>query len=197
MPDFDYKEKRFEEDIEEYLIAKGGYEKGNPKNFDRKLALDINTFLSFIKESQSKQWERYEKIYGDDSNKQIVERFCREVKMVGLLRVLRQGFTDRGIKFKAVFWKPETSINANTQKQYEANILHCTRQLHYSLKNENSIDIVLFINGIPVVSMELKCQFTGQSATNAIQQYKFDRAGKDMIFAFKERVLAHFAVDLS
>lgn len=78
-----------------------------------------------------------------------------------------------------------------------ANILHCTRQLHYSLKNENSIDIVLFLNGIPVVSMELKCQFTGQSTTNAINQYKFDRAGKDAIFAFKERVLVHFAVDLT
>lgn len=81
--------------------------------------------------------------------------------------------------------------------QYDANILHCTRQLHYSVHNENSIDIVLFANGIPVVSMELKCQFTGQDTTNAINQYKFDRAGKDAIFAFKERVLVHFAVDLT
>lgn len=63
MSSFDYTEKRFEEDIEEYLITKGGYIKGNPKNFDRKLALDINTFLAFIKKSQPKQWERYEKIY--------------------------------------------------------------------------------------------------------------------------------------
>ena len=74
---------------------------------------------------------------------------------------------------------------------------HCTRQLHYSLSNENSIDIVLFVNGIPVVSMELKCQFTGQSTVNAIEQYQFDRRGKDAIFAFKERVLVHFAVDLT
>ena len=74
---------------------------------------------------------------------------------------------------------------------------HCTRQLHYSLSNENSIDIVLFVNGIPVVSMELKCQFTGQSVANAIEQYKFDRRGKDAIFTFKERVLVHFAVDLT
>lgn len=81
--------------------------------------------------------------------------------------------------------------------QYNANILHCTRQLHYSLHNENSIDIVLFINGIPVVSMELKCQFTGQNADNAINQYKFDRATKDTLFEFKNRVLVHFAVDLS
>lgn len=195
--DFDIKEKRFEQDIEDYLITQGGYFKGNPKSFDRKLALDKETFISFLKHSQPKTWERYEKIYGSDSEKQVIDRFCREVKMVGLLRVLRQGFTDRGIKFRVVFWKPETSINATSQTQYESNVLHCTRQLHYSLNNENSIDIVLFLNGIPVVSMELKCQFTGQNTTNAINQYKFDRAGKDAIFTFKERVLVHFAVDLT
>lgn len=197
MPDFDYKEKRFEQDIEEYLTTKGGYIKGDPKAFDRSLALDVNTFVSFIKTSQPKAWERFEKIYGADSEKQIVDRFCREVKMVGLLKVFRQGFTDRGIKFRAVFWKPETTINPTAVAQYNANILHCTRQLHYSMHNENSIDIVLFINGIPVVSMELKCQFTGQNTDNAIKQYKFDRATKDTLFEFKNRVLVHFAVDLS
>ena len=197
MSDFDYKERRFEQDIEEYLTTHGGYIKGDPKVFDRKLALDVNTFVSFIKTSQPKAWERFEKIYGSDSEKQIVERFCREVKMVGLLKVFRQGFTDRGIKFRAVFWKPETSINETSIIQYESNVFHCTRQLHYSLQNENSIDIVLFINGIPTVSMELKCQFTGQDTSNAINQYKFDRASKDAIFEFKNRVLVHFAVDLS
>ena len=197
MTDFDVKEKRFEQDIEEYLITEGGYKKGNPSSFNRSLALDTCTFVSFIKNSQPKKWERYVRIYGADSEKQIVERFCREVKMVGLLRVLRKGFTDRGITFQVVFWKPETSLNTTTMAQYEANTLHCTRQLHYSVHNENSIDIVLFVNGIPVVSMELKCQFTGQDTANAIQQYKFDRATKDTIFAFKERVLVHFAVDLS
>lgn len=197
MPDFDVKEKRFEQDIEDYLTTKGGYQKGTPKTFDREKALDVGTFVSFIRTSQPKAWERFEKIYGADSERQIVERFCREVKMVGLLKALRQGFTDRGIKFRAVFWKPETKINETTQAQYAANILHCTRQLHYSLHNENSIDIVLFVNGIPVVSMELKCQFTGQDTANAIEQYKLDRASKDPIFEFGKRILVHFAVDLS
>ena len=197
MPDFDVKEKRFEQDIEEYLVTEGGYQKGNPRAFDREKALDVDTFLRFVRTSQPKAWARFEKIYGADSERQLVERFCREVKMVGLLKVLRQGFTDRGIKFRAVFWKPETTINETTQAQYAANILHCTRQLHYSLHNENSIDMVLFVNGIPVVSMELKCQFTGQDTANAIEQYKLDRASKDPIFAFGQRVLVHFAVDLS
>ena len=197
MSDFDVKEKRFEQDIEEYLLTHDGYQKGNPTAFNREKALDTGTFLSFIRTSQPKQWEQFEKIYGADSERQLIDRFCREVKLVGLLKVLRQGFTDRGIKFRAAFWKPETSINETSQAQYASNILHCTRQLHYSLSNENSIDIVLFLNGIPVVSMELKCQFTGQDTSNAIQQYKFDRAGKDAIFEFKNRVLVHFAVDLT
>ena len=197
MPDFDVKEKRFEQDIEEYLVTEGGYQKGDPRAFDREKALDVGTFLRFVRTSQPKAWARFEKIYGADSERQLVERFCREVKMVGLLKVLRQGFTDRGIKFRAVFWKPETTINETTQAQYAANILHCTRQLHYSLHNENSIDIVLFVNGIPVVSMELKCQFTGQDTANAIEQYKLDRASKDPIFEFGKRILVHFAVDLS
>ena len=198
MPeDFDVKEKRFEQDIEEYLITVGGYTKGDPSTFNREKGLDEITFVNFIKTSQPKLWEKYEKIYGDIAEKQIVDRFMKEVKQTNLLNVLRHGFTDRGIKFRAVFWKPETSLNETSKAQYEANILHCTRQLYYSLKNENSIDIVLFVNGIPVVSMELKCQFTGQNTANAINQYKFDRAGKDAIFTFKERVLVHFAVDLT
>ena len=84
--------------------------------------------------------------------------------------------------------KPETSLNEDTLEQYDKNIFHCTRQVHYSLSSENSIDIVLLLNGIPVVSMELKCQFTGQTAMNAINQYKFDRASKDKIFEFRNHI---------
>lgn len=145
MSDLTIKEIQLEKDIEEYLTTKGGYKKGNPKKFDRKLGLDCDTFVEFIKTSQERNWEKYKTIYGNDAEKQIVSRFDREVKMNGLLKVLRYGFKDRGITFRAVFWKPETSINEMSLTQYEANILHCTRQLHYSVFNENSIDIVLFI----------------------------------------------------
>ena len=197
MTDFDVKEKRFEQDIEEYLCSVGGYTKGSPAAFDRTLALDKATLLSFIQSTQPKSWEKFVRIYGGDSERQLIDRFCRVVKQVGILHVLRNGFDDRGIKFRVVYWRPETTLNEASGAQYAANILHCTRQLHYSLNNENSIDIVLLLNGIPVVSMELKCQFTGQSSANAIEQYKFDRAGNDAIFEFKNRILAHFAVDLS
>ena len=113
-----------------------------------------------------------------------------------MLKVFRNRFTDRGIKFYLCYFKPETDLNPDVFTLFNQNILHCTRQLHYSVSNENSIDIVLFLNGIPVVSMELKNQFTGQDVNNAISQYKFARASKDTIFEFKQRVLVHFAVDL-
>ena len=196
MLDLNLTEKQFESDIEYSLLTYGGYTKGDAKVFDRTVSLDIATLISFVKATQPKSWERYEIIYGTSCEKYFVERFCKEVRSLGLLSVLRHGFKDRGITFRVVYWKPETSINQTAQAQYERNVLHCTRQLHYSVSNENSIDIVLFLNGIPVVSMELKNQFTGQDTDNAIHQYKFDRASKDTIFEFKNRVLVHFAVDL-
>jgi len=196
MLDLNLTEKQFESDIEYSLLTYGGYAKGDGKAFDRTVALDVGTLISFVKATQPKSWEKYETIYGTSCEKSFVERFCKEVRSLGLLSVLRHGFKDRGITFRVVYWKPETSINQTAQAQYERNVLHCTRQLHYSVSNENSIDIVLFLNGIPVVSMELKNQFTGQDTDNAIHQYKFDRASKDTIFEFKNRVLVHFAVDL-
>ena len=196
MIDLNLTEKQFESDIEYSLLTYGGYAKGDAKAFDRTVALDVATLISFVKATQPKSWEKYETIYGTSCEKSFVERFCKEVRSLGLLSVLRHGFKDRGITFRVVYWKPETSINQTAQAQYERNVLHCTRQLHYSVSNENSIDIVLLLNGIPVVSMELKNQFTGQDTDNAIHQYKFDRASKDTIFEFKNRVLVHFAVDL-
>ena len=196
MPDINLTEKQFENDIEHSLLTYGGYEKGDPKAFDRVVALDTDTLISFVKATQPKSWEKYETIYGTSAERSFIDRFCKEVKSLGLPSVLRHGFKDRGITFRVVYWKPETSINQTAQEQYNRNVLHCTRQLHYSPNNENSIDIVLFVNGIPVVSMELKNQFTGQDTDNAIRQYKFDRAGKEAIFEFKNRVLVHFAVDL-
>lgn len=196
MSDELLKEKNFEDAIEKFMITEGGYIKGNPALFDRALALDKETLLSFVKATQSKKWDKYCTIYGSDATNAFIKRFDKEVSARGLLDVLRKGFKDRGIEFRVCFFKPETSLNEDNITRYNQNILHCTRQLHYSISNKNSIDIVLFLNGIPVISMELKCQFTGQTAMNAINQYKFDRASKDKIFDFRNRVLVHFAVDL-
>jgi type I restriction enzyme R subunit len=197
MSDFNYKEIKLEDAIEEYLINDGGYIKGEADSFDRMLALDTGTLLSFINQSQPKQWKRFQAIYGDSSQKAFLDSLCKEIRMVGIIRVLRQGFTDRGIKFRLVYFKPETKINEDTLQQYEQNILTCVRQLHYSIKSENSLDMVLFVNGLPIVTMELKNQFTGQTVEHAKKQYMDDRHPSEPVFEFKNRALAHFAIDLN
>lgn len=196
MQDTLLKEKNFEEAIENFLITEGGYQKGNPNNVNRATALDEDTFLKFIQATQPREWEKHCRNYPNNPEQALLKRFQDEVSSTDLLFVLRHGFKDRGVKFYPCYFKPETSMNPEQNQKYSQNILHCTRQMKFSLLDERSIDIVLLLNGIPVVSMELKNQFTGQDATNAINQYKFDRATKDKMFEFKQRVLVHFAVDL-
>ena len=189
-------EKDFETAIEQSLISHGGFVKGLPENFDRSLALDTETLLHFVQTTQPKEWQRHCQNYSNPKQA-FIERFNKVVGESSLLDILRKGFKDRGVLFRVCFFQPESGLNPDTVRLYEQNVLHCTRQLHYSLNNpNNSIDIVLLLNGIPVVSMELKNQFTGQNVVNAVEQYKFDRASKDKIFDFKQRVLVHFAVDL-
>lgn len=196
MQDTLLKEKNFEEAIENYLITNGGYQKGNPEHLNRATALDEDTFLRFIKTTQPTEWEKHTRNYPQNPEQALLKRFQDEVSATDLLYVLRHGFKDRGVKFYPCIFKPESTKNPKHAEKYSQNILHCTRQMKFSLLDERSIDIVLLLNGIPVVSMELKNQFTGQDVSNAINQYKFDRATKDKMFEFKQRVLVHFAVDL-
>lgn len=196
MQDTLLKERNFEEAIEKYLITEGGYEKGIPEHLNRASALDEDTFINFIKTTQPTEWEKHTRNYPNNPEQALLRRFQEEVSATNLLQVLRHGFKDRGVKFYPCYFKPETTMNPEHNKRYSQNILHCTRQMKFSLLDERSIDIVLLLNGIPVVSMELKNQFTGQDVSNAISQYKFDRATKDKMFEFKQRVLVHFAVDL-
>ena len=102
MIDLNLTEKQFESDIEYSLLTYGGYAKGDAKAFDRTVALDVATLISFVKATQPKSWEKYETIYGTSSEKSFVERFCKEVRSLGLLSVLRHGFKDRGITFRVL-----------------------------------------------------------------------------------------------
>lgn len=196
MTDFDHREKKLEEAIEHYLITEGDYIKGVASSFNKELALDTNTLMTFIRNSQPKEWDKYQTIYGSGSEKAFLDRFFKEVKQVGLIHALRQGIKDRGIKIRLAYFKPETNLNYETLKLYDQNILTCVRQLYYSNRNNKSLDMVLFLNGIPIITMELKDQFTGQDVTDAIKQYKYDRSPVEPIFDFPNRTLVHFAVDL-
>lgn len=115
--------------------------------------------------------------------------------MNGIDDVVRNGITDRGYKFKLAYFQPETNLNPEDRRLYEMNILNETRQLKYSIQNENSIDIVLLLNGIPLIALELKNQITGQSSENAQKQFMYDRNPRELIFKFNSRIIVYFAVD--
>lgn len=191
------KEKQYEEDIEHYMLNENGYIKGNQKTYDREKAIDLPKLITFIKATQPKQWQRYERNYGADSENKLYKRFQESVSNHGLVYVLRHGIEDRGAKIKFVAFKAETDLNQKIIDDYNANILECTRQFKYSIDNENSIDMVISINGIPIIAIELKNQFTGQDINNAKRQFMEDRDPRELCFNFDSRFLVYFAVDLN
>ena len=188
-------EKAFEEAIEQSLIDHGGYVKGDPVNFDRSIALDKTELFKFIGATQKETWDALTVVHGGDVEKKFLYRLNQELDSRGMLDCLRHGITDYGKKFSLAYFKPVSGLNPTTQKLYDQNILTVTRQVHFSDKDERSVDIVISVNGLPVATIELKNQFTGQNVENAKRQYKYDRDDRDLLFQFKKRALVHFAVD--
>ena len=203
----DEKEKRFERDIESFLISpEGGYTQfsgqdpeGNwvhTRQHDVAKCIYMDVLCEFIAKTQPKEWKKYVKYYGDNAADKLYHRLETCIANDGLLHVLRNGIEDMGVKLKLCYFKPEHDLNPLATELYEANILGCTRQFRYSTKNTNTIDMVLSVNGIPVVALELKNQLTGQDYVCAINQYKNDRSSKEFAFRLNHRFLVYFAVDL-
>lgn len=188
-------EKAFEEAIEQSLIDRGGYLKGDPDKFNRELALDPTLLFQFVKDTQKKTWDSLAAIHGADIEKKFLYRLNQELDARGMLDCLRHGITDYGKKFTLAYFKPVSKLNPETQTLFNKNILTVTRQVHYSTKDESSLDVLLSINGLPVATIELKNPFTGQDADDAKRQYKYDRDERELLFQFKKRALVHFAVD--
>ncbi|MEA3414667.1 MAG: type I restriction endonuclease [Thermodesulfobacteriota bacterium] len=188
-------EQAFEEAIEKSLIDNGGYAKGDPSDFSREPAFDPKTIFAFLKDTQSQSWEKLSETHGSQTESKILQRLFKELDNRGTLDVLRNGFVDYGVRFKMAYFKPASRLNPETIALYNKNRLTVTRQVKYSLKNENSIDMLLSLNGLPVATVELKNQFTGQNVVNAKWQYAADRDPNELLFKFKKRALVHFAVD--
>ena len=188
-------EQAFEEAIEKSLVEKGGYTKGEPSNFSRELAFDPKAIFAFLQDTQPLSWKKLSEIHGSQIESKILQRLFNELDNRGTLDVLRNGFVDHGVRFKMAYFKPASRLNPETIALYNKNLLTVTRQVKYSLKNENSIDMLLSLNGLPVASVELKNQFTGQNVANAKWQYAADRDPNELLFKFKKRALVHFAVD--
>jgi type I restriction enzyme R subunit len=140
-------------------------------------------------------WDKLANIHKDEVEKKVIQRLVKEIDLRGILDVIRKGFTDYGVKFQMAYFKPESSLNPEAEIQYLLNHLSVTRQLYYERLGKNSIDMVLSLNGLPIATIELKNQFSGQSVDNAKKQYVYDRESSEPIFQFKKRTLVHFAVD--
>lgn len=203
----DTSEKRFEQDIESFLVSpQGGYEQFSYLNpdghrihkyyFDKEKGIYPEVFVNFVMRTQPKQWERYVRYYGDAAQEKLYRRLEDSIQEHGLVYVLKNGIRDMGIDIKVCYFKPESELNSALVELYKSNILGLTRQFGYSAHNANTIDMALSINGIPVVALELKNQYHGQNVQNAIEQYKNDRDPKELCFRLNHRFLVYFAVDL-
>jgi len=193
----DHREIAFESAIEHHLLTQGGYTKASPETFDRERCIDPETVLSFIRKTQPKEWEYLENILKDRAGETLLSDLCKALDSMheGSLSVLRHGFKCYGKLFRVAFFRPASGLNPETIQRYHDNILAVTRQLKYSPKHNNTLDVVLSLNGIPVVTLELKNPMTGQNWKHAKYQYQNDRDPNDLIFQFRKRTLVHFAVD--
>ena len=191
----DHSEKRLEEAIEESLLKNGGYTKGHSQDFNKAYALDTKTLFNFLKETQRHKWKELKKIHGNKIKDKLLQRINRVIKKRGMLNTLRDGIKDYGIHFDLVYFAPANNLNPKTMELYQKNKLKVTRQLYYSNNNQNSLDMVLSVNGFPLVTIELKNQLTNQTVEDAKLQYKKDRNPNETLFQFNRRALVHFAVD--
>ena len=191
----DTSEKRFEQDIETYFLNHD-YRKVEPSLYDKEKMFFPTILEEFVSNTQPKAWARYTKLYPDNAIDRLVRRINNAIDESNVLDVLKKGIKDMGIEIKLCYFKPSSNLNQDLVKLYEGNICGITRQFAYSLKNNNTIDTVLSINGIPLFAFELKNQLKGQDVNDAMRQWKNDRDSKEPIFKFGNRFLCYFAVDL-
>ncbi len=175
-------------------VKPGGYHKHISEDYDKSLCLIPEDVLNFIYATQPKEWEKFKRQHEVDARTPFLHRLATELRTRGTLSVLRKGIKANGCRFQLAYFVPSSGLNYELLNLYAANIFSEVRQLRYSERNNNSLDLVLFLNGLPIFTAELKNPFTGQNVQNAIQQYRFDRDPREPLFAFG-RCLAHFAVD--
>ncbi|WP_417371976.1 type I restriction endonuclease subunit R [Gelidibacter japonicus] len=188
-------ENTFETALVQSLVEQGGYTQGNAEDYSKELGMFKYEVLAFLQTSQPKRWAKISAIHGADTDNRIIQRLYKELDLRGSLDVLRNGFVDYGVRFQMAYFQPASGLNPDAVDLYNKNSLQVYRQIYYSTKNKNSVDVVLALNGIPVATLELKNQFTNQNVGNALKQYSTTRDNKELLFAFKKRTLVHFAVD--
>lgn len=194
----------FEHAIAYGLTKGGGFNKGKPQDFDAVTALFHDDVIAFLKASQTARWGELEAMLKERTKATVLDSLVKELASKGALGVLRHGFKCYGKALRLAYFRPNSGMNSEAALRYAANRFTITRQVEFvsdvlkkpdGSKRRCILDVVLSINGLPVVTAELKNPLTGQRAEDACKQYRTDRDGRDPIFRFKERALVHFAVD--
>jgi type I restriction enzyme R subunit len=179
------------------LLKDQNYTQRTADDFDRKSALDKELVMQFVKNTQPEEWKNLEENYSTAAEAEFFKQLEKALKQRGTLDVLRQGIKlIPGIKFLLCFFKPASGLHDGLLKLFNKNVLSVVDELEYSTKNDNRIDIALFINGIPVATLECKNITTGSTFKHAEKQYRSDRspAGEPLL-TFKRGALVHFALD--
>ena len=188
------KEDGLEDIIVEYLVENNGYELGNTKDYNLDFAVDEGRLIRFLESTQPEQVELLGIRESEHRKKQFFDRLSKEITKRGIIDVLRNGIKVYPADL-IMFYLTPSDMNLESQQNFNKNIFSVTRQLQYSKSNRRlALDLAIFINGLPVITMELKNTLTNQNYKDAIYQYKNDRDPRDPLFQFK-RCMAHFAVD--
>ena len=190
----DTTEKGLEQHITQHLCLVNAFEVRHFNNYNRIECVDEELLFNFLQATQEKEVMKLQAIHGSNYKSKVLYRLNSQIKLIGIIEVLRKGITDNNIKLKLFFDKPVSSLNEKDLALYNQNIFSVTRQVHYSTQNENSLDMVVFINGLPIITFELKNELTKQNVKDAIKQYKTSRDSKEELFRLG-RCIVHFAVD--
>lgn len=201
----DTTERGLESLITNYLCSVNGFEERHFKLYNKVDCLDEELLFKFLESTQPREVAKLKTSHGNNYEQRIKYLVNRKVKdetvvnekcLGGIVNLLRSEVTDgnTGIKLKLFYDKPVSTLNVKDAELYEKNIFSVMRQVHFSTQNENALDMAIFLNGIPVITFELKNELTKQNVKDAIKQYKTTRDPKEELFRLA-RCLVHFAVD--
>lgn len=190
----DTTEKGLEAHITQHLCLVNAFEERHFSHYNRLDCVDEDLLFTFLQTTQEKEVLKLQTIHGSNFRSKVLYRLNNQIKSFGIIEVLRKGITDNNIKLKLFFDKPVSNLNEKDLALYNQNVFSVTRQVHYSTQNENSLDLVVFINGLPIITFELKNELTKQTVKDAIKQYKTNRDPREELFRLG-RCVVHFAVD--
>lgn len=188
------RENGFEALIVNWLVEHNGYEEGSNADYNKEYAIDETRLFRFLQDTQPAQMGKLGVFQSEQKKRQFLNRLQGELAKRGIIDVLRNGIKVYPVDL-IMFYLTPTENNVKAGKMFERNIFSVTRQLHYSQDaGKLALDLCLFINGLPIITFELKNQLTKQNIDDAVQQYRDDRDPRDLLFSFK-RCMVHFAVD--